>query len=284
MTSRRDTGRSARRRGQATPPASAGRFHLTETCDEDRPRLVVHADTTAGDVHEAVRAEPILAALDAKGLSAGEHLADAAYLSAELLVGAEDRYGVRLVGPPRKDVSWQARIEGGYTTDRFALDWGREVATCPEGEESQDVAELHRPRPWRVRRGRVRPGGLSGLRSPGLSASDRRAARGRSGSTQSGNRTRWRRCGRNWRQTRGGLGMRRAGVEGTLSQGVRAMGLRRSRYRGLDKTRLSHVATAAALWPIGRRRGSGSAPGPDSRLTLCRAGGVSDFASSIPWF
>ena len=38
--------------------------HLTETCDGDRPRLVVHADTTAGDVHEAARAEPILAALD----------------------------------------------------------------------------------------------------------------------------------------------------------------------------------------------------------------------------
>ena len=29
---------------------------------------------------------------------------------------------------------------------------------------------------------------------------------------------------------------RRAGVEGTLSQGVRAFGLRRGRYRGLAKT------------------------------------------------
>jgi transposase len=40
---------------------------------------------------------------------------------------------------------------------------------------------------------------------------------------------------------------RRAGVEGTLSQGVRACGLRRSRYRGLAKTHLQHVATAAAI-------------------------------------
>ena len=39
----------------------------------------------------------------------------------------------------------------------------------------------------------------------------------------------------------------RAGVEGTLSQGVRAFGLRRSRYRGLEKTHLQHVATAAAI-------------------------------------
>src|SRR3712207_9321385 len=40
---------------------------------------------------------------------------------------------------------------------------------------------------------------------------------------------------------------RRAGIEGTLSQGVRAFGLRRSRYRGLARTHLQHVATAAAL-------------------------------------
>lgn len=39
----------------------------------------------------------------------------------------------------------------------------------------------------------------------------------------------------------------RAGIEGTLSQGVRAFGLRRSRYRGLAKTHLQHVATAAAV-------------------------------------
>jgi transposase len=40
---------------------------------------------------------------------------------------------------------------------------------------------------------------------------------------------------------------KRAGVEGTISQGVRAFGLRRSRYRGMAKTHLQHVATAAAM-------------------------------------
>ena len=40
---------------------------------------------------------------------------------------------------------------------------------------------------------------------------------------------------------------RRAGIEGTISQGVRAFGLRRGRYRGLAKTHLQHVATAAAI-------------------------------------
>jgi IS5 family transposase len=36
-------------------------------------------------------------------------------------------------------------------------------------------------------------------------------------------------------------------VEATLSQGVRAFGLRRARYRGLARTGLQHVATAAAI-------------------------------------
>ncbi len=40
---------------------------------------------------------------------------------------------------------------------------------------------------------------------------------------------------------------RRAGIEGTLSQGVRAMRLRRARDVGLAKRRLQHVPTAAAI-------------------------------------
>ncbi|WP_406229249.1 transposase [Streptomyces anthocyanicus] len=39
----------------------------------------------------------------------------------------------------------------------------------------------------------------------------------------------------------------RAGVEGRISQGVRAFGLRRCRYHGLDKARLQHQLTATAM-------------------------------------
>ncbi|MET7763660.1 transposase, partial [Streptomyces sp. NPDC005393] len=38
----------------------------------------------------------------------------------------------------------------------------------------------------------------------------------------------------------------RAGIEATLSQNVRACGLRRSRYRGLARTHVQHVLTALA--------------------------------------
>lgn len=53
----------------------------------------------------------------------------------------------------------------------------------------------------------------------------------------------------------------RAGVEGTLSQAVRAFGMRQSRYIGLSKTGLQHVCTAVAMnvsrmvhWLDGRPR------------------------------
>lgn len=39
----------------------------------------------------------------------------------------------------------------------------------------------------------------------------------------------------------------RAGVEATISQAVRVVGLRRARYLGEAKTHLQHVASAAAL-------------------------------------
>jgi transposase len=40
---------------------------------------------------------------------------------------------------------------------------------------------------------------------------------------------------------------RRAGVEGTISQGVRAFGLRQTRYSGQAKTHLRNILTAAAM-------------------------------------
>ena len=39
----------------------------------------------------------------------------------------------------------------------------------------------------------------------------------------------------------------RAGIEGTISEGVRGFGLRRCRYVGLAKAHLQHVITAAAM-------------------------------------
>jgi len=237
--------------------------HLTETCDDDMPRLVVNTDTTPANVHEAPRTGPIHDALAAKGLAPSEHLVDCAYVSADHLVTARTRHGIDLVGPGRRNVSWQSRSGGdAFTLADFTVDWDRKAVRCPEGKESglwtsnakhrgpgniihvQFRAADCRPCPSRARctrscskyQGRV----LAVMPRPEHEALA--AARAREG-TAEGKR----------------LYAQRNGVEGTLSQGVRAFGLRRARYRGLAKTGLQHVATAAALnldriaaWVAGR--------------------------------
>jgi transposase len=39
----------------------------------------------------------------------------------------------------------------------------------------------------------------------------------------------------------------RSGIEGTISQGVRAFGLRQTRYHGSRKTHLQHLAIATSI-------------------------------------
>ena len=39
----------------------------------------------------------------------------------------------------------------------------------------------------------------------------------------------------------------RSGIEGTISQGVRAFGMRRSRYRGMQKTHFQHLMCATCI-------------------------------------
>ena len=111
--------------------------HLTETCDADAPHLVVNTDTTPANVHEAPRTAPIHDALAAKGLAPSEHLVDSAYVSAAHLIAARERHGIDLVGPGRRNLSWQSRSGGdAFTPADFSVDWDRQVVRCPEGVES----------------------------------------------------------------------------------------------------------------------------------------------------
>src|SRR3954451_18795466 len=110
--------------------------HLTETCDDDTVHLLTHAMTTTAAVHEARCTAVIHAALAGKGLAPGGHLVDAAYVDAELLVRSREDHGIDLVGPPRVNASWQTKVEGGHTIDRFEVDWEAERVRCPQGRLS----------------------------------------------------------------------------------------------------------------------------------------------------
>ncbi len=106
--------------------------HISETCDEDNVYLITHVHTTPADVHEAMCTEAIH-----KALTPREHLVDAGYVSAELLVRSRVHYGIDLVGPARENPTWQTKVEGAYTGERFTIDWEQRVATCPQGVTSE---------------------------------------------------------------------------------------------------------------------------------------------------
>jgi transposase len=220
--------------------------HLSESCEDDAVHLLTHAMTTPATVHEARCTAAIHQALAGKGLVPGEHLVDAAYIGAELLVRGREELGIDLLGPPRPNPSWQAKVEGGYTLDRFEVDWDAQRVRCPQGQLSSAWTQVdHAGTPsvsvWfrktdcaacaaRPLCTRAEHQARHLKLPPRAEHEALKAARERL-ATQDGRRRY----------------ARRAGIEGTLSQGVRAFGLRRSRYRGLARTHLQHVATAAAI-------------------------------------
>jgi hypothetical protein len=221
--------------------------HLSETCEDDTVHLLTHAMTTTAAVHEARCIEAIHRALAARDLAPGEHLVDAAYIDAGMLVRGREAFAIELVGPPRPNSAWQARAEGGYGIDRFEIDWERELVRCPQGKPSStwsprvDQAGAPHilvsfakadcdPYPARPSCTRAKHQARRLRLHPRAEHEALKAARERLASEEGRRRY-----------------ARRAGIEGTLSPGVRAFGLRRSRYRGLARTHLQHVATAAAI-------------------------------------
>ena len=110
--------------------------HLSETCEDDAVHLLTQAMTTTAAVHEAQCTAAIQQALARQGLSPGEHLVDAAYVDAALLVRSREELGIDLLGPPRPNPTWQTKVEGGHSIDRFEVDWTREQVRCPQGKRS----------------------------------------------------------------------------------------------------------------------------------------------------
>ena len=72
-----------------------------------------------------------------------EHIVDAAYIDAELLVKSAQEHHITLVGPARPKAGWQNKVAGAYGYDQFTVDWERKQVRCPQGKWSL---------PWRERR------------------------------------------------------------------------------------------------------------------------------------
>jgi transposase len=169
-------------------------------------------------------------------------------VDAALLVESPRDFGIELVGPTRANYKWQAKQQTGFAAEHFTIDWERQEATCPEGHTSSS---------W----------------TPAIDRGKNPVIKLKFSTTDCQKCPSFRLCTTSVRHRRRTLTVRpyeqylalqgqrqqqkteafkavyarRAGVEGTMAQGVRSCGMRRSRYLGQPRTHLQHVGIAAAI-------------------------------------
>lgn len=221
--------------------------HLTETCEPDAPHLIVHVETTVATEQDIEVVEPIHQQLEQHALLPDEHLLDSGYVSAEKLVDSSTQYDVKLIGPVRPNVSWQAQHPDAYDITRFQIDWQAEQVTCPQGKTSSywqshmsirhtPVLKINfrnkdcGPCPTRAlcTRSKSGPRTLTMIHRDHFDALQTARAHQQTDDFRQQYAT-------------------RAGVEGTIGQAVNAYEMRQARYIGLAKTRLQHIATTVAI-------------------------------------
>jgi transposase len=223
------------------------KVHMTETCDADTLHVITHVETTEAAVTDVTMTEPIHQALANKQLAPATHIVDAGYVDATLLVQSPRDFHVELMGPVRPDISWQAQNEQAYDISQFHIDWEARQVTCPRGQTS--AAWSTRQDRWQNPVISVKFANKTCRDCAGrpLCTKAKTAPRHMTLRPQSEHQVlqavRQQQSTEAWKAQYD----KRAGIEGTLSQGVRAFGLRQCRYRGLPKTRLQHLAIAAAI-------------------------------------
>jgi transposase len=223
------------------------KVHLTETCGPEAVHLITAVQTTLSTTADSAVTPLIHENLAAQHLLPQEHYVDTGYVDAQLVLDSAQDFAVALMGPLPPDTSWQKRSPTGFDRSVFTIDWDAQQVQCPLGVTSSCWSRAEHPDYEHVIH----------VRFP-RAACQACTARARCTHTQKDGRTLtflpqplWE-VQQTRRQEQKTPAFRakykvRAGVEGTISQGVRAFGLRHARYRGLAKTHLQHICTAVAM-------------------------------------
>lgn len=225
------------------------KVHLTETCDgdDDAPHLITHVETTQASIQDQDLPEKIHAALAEKELLPREHLMDAGFIDADLLVEAQRDLNMDVCGPVKQDGRWQAKAGQGYSLADFTMDWEARIVICPQGQTSNTWCERTNNYGQEVIHARFPKRACGPCPCRSLCTQSKKGVRSlifRPQAQHEALKTRrkdqttsefWKRYAR------------RSGIEGTISQGTGAFDLRRSRYIGLAKTGLQAMATVTAI-------------------------------------
>ncbi len=221
------------------------KVHLTESCDEDAPRLITHVETSRAGNGDADITPVIHEALKEKDLLPTEHLTDTNYAEAKQFAQSLHEYGIDLIAPARADHKWQGQAKQGFDAATFPVDWAAQKVICPAGKESLSWTPAVDRRDNQVIKIK-------------FSMTDCKSCPLKTACTTAPRRTLTIRMKEHHEALLAGRARQkdaafwekyraRSGIEGTISQGVRVFGMRRSRYRGMQKTHLQHTMIATAL-------------------------------------
>lgn len=224
-------------------------LHLTETCDDEAPRLITDVATATAADGDSEALPSIHTRLAKRKLLPTEQLVDSGYVTAGTLVTARQEHGIDLVGPARPVAGGDGLQRFGH--DHFQIDDARREAICPGGHTSVSWAATRSSRRTRVplvqirfdattcrtcplrsqctTAGNGKWGRALTLREPAQRAALQQRRREQETDT-------WRKRYR-----------RRAGIEATICQIVHRTHTRRSRYRTAAATHLGHCLAATAV-------------------------------------
>ena len=243
----------ARRGGKRDLFWTGYKVHVSETCTDEGgpsarslPNIITNVATTDAAVPDAAMTTPIHEGLARRGLLPDEHLLDSGYPSADLLVESADRFGIHLVTPMLADVSAQARAGAGFDAAAFDIDFDARTVTCPQGKTSS----MWSPTRQRGVETIVVKFDTDTCRACPVKTQCTTARRGGRQLTIRPRRVQEALTQARTRQATAGFQRTyrlRAGVESTIRQAVAVTDTRHTRYRGLPKTHLQHVVSAAAL-------------------------------------
>ncbi len=223
------------------------KVHLTESCDEESPHLITHIETTIGPVADGSVVGCIHETLKARDLLPSTHFVDTGYVDAELLANSYQEYGVELFGPARGDVHEQARTGAGFAAQQFRIDWVAEQAICPAGCRSVSWTPAVDNRDNDVIKLKFATTDCSRCAHQAdctHSTPPRRTlTMGPRDQYEALQEARARQVTERFKAEYA----TRSGIEGTISQGIRAFEMRRARYIGQPKTHLQNVLTATAM-------------------------------------
>jgi transposase len=223
------------------------KVHLTETCDETRPQLIVNVETTPATTPDDNMLKDVHRSLDKRDLLPSEHLVDKGYTDSHVLVDSQREYGVTIIGPVADDPSWQARAGEGFDKSQFRVDWDHQTVTCPAGKQSISFLPNTYPKNGMVWEARFARQDCTPcrFRSPCTKAKKEPRLIGLQTREQyeALQAARQQQTTAEFRQRYAA----RAGIESTHEQAIRRCGLRWCRYLGSAKTHLQHLLTAAAI-------------------------------------